>query len=292
MQRFWYHSPVRFYKTLEELEDMTNPQNTQYFGHVNNPYPLEVNSYHRFLIPNYQNQVESEDLQLWLIGDDEIQVPCEFGILDGKLVRVTFISFEEIQGHFEIKNKLGETVFYSNCVRFLDSTDDEGRKHIRIATKHNYNRGLFTFLGDDHDWMVTNLPGYCFGQFDIDEDIKSAKAGKLSSTVINGAWLEENVKYEFAIYGDNNILSFITVHSTNNEFYIDGTKRTRKEKPEYEEFSPTVMMKFSNQKDENGMNIFINEDQIFSDAFKYALGNGDKTLVYTFNNNKNAIPTR
>nr|DAQ90047.1 MAG TPA: hypothetical protein [Caudoviricetes sp.] len=32
MQLFWYHSPVRFYKTLEELQDMTNPQNTQYFG--------------------------------------------------------------------------------------------------------------------------------------------------------------------------------------------------------------------------------------------------------------------
>lgn len=280
MHKFWYHSPVRFYKTIEELEDMTNPQNTQYFGHVDAPFPLEVNSYHRFLIPNYQNEIESEDLQLWLIGDDELQISCEFGVLDGKLVRVTFVAFEEIQGHFEIRTESGETLFYSNCVRFLDSTDDKGRKFIRIATKHNYNRGLFTFLGGEHDWMITNLPGYCYGQFDIDEDVTSAKASK--STVINDAWLEENVKYEIEAKGDHNILSFISVHSTNNEFYIDGTKRTRKEKPEYEEFAATVIMKFSNQKDENGMNIFLDEDKIFEDVMKQVLGNDLKTIIYAF----------
>lgn len=289
MQRFWYHSPVRFYKTIEELEDMTNPQNTQYFGHVNTPYPLEVNSYHRFLIPNYQNEVASEDLQLWLIGDDEVQVSCEFGIVDGKLFRVTFISFEEIQGHFEIRTE-SETLFYSNCVKFLNSSDNEGRKFIRIATNHNWNRGLFNFAGDNN-WIITNIPAYCLGQFDIDEDVSLGKSGKQGSTTINDAWLEENVKYEFEINGDNNILSFISIHSTNNDFYIDGTKRTRKEKPEYEEFSPTVTMKFSNQKNENGMNIFLDEDFIFSDAFRMALGNGEKTHIYTYNDNKNAIPT-
>lgn len=281
MQRFWYHSPVRFYKSIEELEDMTNPQNTQYFGHVDAPYPLEVNSYHRFLIPNYQNEVETEDLQLWLIGDDEIQINCEFGIVDGKLVRVTFISFDEIQGHFEIRTE-SETFFFSNCVRFIDSTDDKGRKFIRIATSNNFNRNLFTFMEDGYDFIITSMPAYCLGQFDVDEDVSISRGGKQASSMITGAWLEENVKYEFEIQGDNNILSFLTVHSTNNDLYIDGTKRTRKEKPEYEEFSPTVTMKFSNQKDENGMNIFLDESKIFEDVMKQVLGNDIKTIIYTF----------
>lgn len=282
MQRFWYHSPVRFYKTIEELEDMTNPQNTQYFGHVDAPYPLEVNSYHRFLIPNYQNEVESEDLQLWLVGDNEIRISCEFGIRDGKLVRITFISFEEIQGHFEIRIGSGETIFYSNCVRFLDSSDDKGRKFIRIATSNNFNRNLFTFMDDGYDYIITNMPAYCLGQFDIDEEVSTSRGGNQGSSRISGAWLEENVKYQFEIKGDNNILSFISVHSTNNEFYIDGTKRTRKEKPEYEEFSAKMTMKFSNQKDENGMNIFLDEEKIFEDVMKQVLGNDIKTIIYTF----------
>ncbi|KQR93289.1 hypothetical protein ASG01_08815 [Chryseobacterium sp. Leaf180] len=279
MQRFWYHSPVRFYKTIEELEDMTNPQNTQFFGTPNAPYPLEVNEYHRFLIPDYQNEIESEDLELWLIGETETQIACQFGVGDNKLTRITFISFESLHGRFEIRSG-GETLFYSNCVRFLESTDDCGRKYIRIATKHYYNRNLFTFYGDDYDWMITNLPAYCMGIFDIDEDVDIAKNG--SNSIINDAWIEENVSYEFDLKGDNNILTFLSVHSTNNEFYIDGTKRVRKEKPEAEEFSAKVVMKFANQKDSYGMNIFLDEKVIFADVMKQVLGNELKTIIYAF----------
>ncbi|TQM18340.1 hypothetical protein [Chryseobacterium aquifrigidense] len=289
MQKFWYHSPVRFYRTIEELEDMTNPQNTQYYGHVK-PYPLEVNSYHRYLIPNYQNEVEDTDLSLFLIGDNVIQIPCEFGVSDGKLFRITFISSEEIQGHFEIRDSTGIAIFYSNCVRFTDSSMKDGRKYIRVATQCNYNRNLFSFADNKHDWIITNLPAYCMGEFDIDEDIKSAKTGNLGSTKINSAWIEENVSYKIRAEGDNNILSFIAVHSTNQDFYIDGTKRTRKEKPETTDFTNEITMKFSNMKDENGLNIIFDEDAALSDVFKKALATGELTAVYVYNSNY-IIPT-
>lgn len=289
MHKFWYHSLVRFYKTLEELEDMTNPQNAQYYGHVK-PYPLEANSYHRYLIPNYQNEISNQNLSLYLVGDDEVQIPCEFGISDGKLYRITFISFDEIQGHFEIRDSTGVAIFYSNCVRFVDSTDYDGRKFIRIATQCNYNRNLFSYADNQHDWIITTLPAYCMGEFDIDEDIKSSRSGTLGSTIINSAWTEENVSYKIRAEGDNNILSFIAVHSTNQDLYIDGTKRTRKEKPETTDSTNEITMKFANVKDDNGLNIILDEDQIFTDAFKNALGSSDKTLIYVYEDNQNAIP--
>ena len=284
MQKFWYHSLVRFYKTLEELEDMTNPQNTQYYGHIK-PYPLEVNFYHRYLIPNYQNEVEDTDLSLFLVGDDAIQIPCEFGVSDGKLFRITFISSEEIQGHFEIRDSSGVAIFYSNCVRFNDSTLKDGRKHITIATQCNYNRNLFSYADNKHDWMITTLPAYCMGEFDIDEEVNSGRSGNLGSTLISSAWTEENVSYKIRAEGDNNILTFIAVHSVNQDLYIDGTKRTRKEKPETSDFTNEITMKFSNVKDNDGLNIIFDEDTAFSDAFKIALANGEMPAVYTYNTN-------
>lgn len=291
MQKFWYHSPVRFYKTMEELEDMTNPQNTQYYGHKN-PYPLEYNSYHRILIPNYQNEVPSDkQLQLWLIGEEDTQIPCEFGIYQNKLVRISFISFDIVLGgHFEIRTEDGDVLFYSNCVQFVNSDEGDGRKYIRIATKHTYNKNLFSYDQQQFDWMVTNLPGYCLGQFGTDEEVDTGQANELEKSVINDAWIEETVSYEFVIEGDDNILTFISVHSLNNDFYIDGTKRTRKEKPEIGDLSSSVTFKFSNQKDENGLNILLNEKEIFSDVLRTALGNGNKTLIYVYNT-KTAIPT-
>lgn len=291
MQKFWYHSPVRFYKTMDELEDMTNPQNTQYYGHKR-PYPLELGAYHRILIPNYQNEVPIEDLVLYIVdGDDETEVPCEFGISNGKLFRISFISYDQIQGYFEIRTESGTVLFYSNCIQFVDSTDDDGRKYIRVATKCSYNRNLFSFGNSQYDWMVTNLPAYCMGEFDIDEDVKSSKAGNKGYTKIADVWTEENVKYVIEAMGDNNILSFIAIHSLNQDLYIDGTKRTRKEKPEVGDMSSTITMKFSNQKDENGLNIIFNEDEIFDDAFKYALTDKDSTDVYVYQDNI-IIPTK
>lgn len=288
MQKFWYHSPVRFYRTIEELEDMTNPQNTQYYGHEE-PYPLEINRYHRFLIPNVDNDASGE-LKLFLIGDEEVEIPCRFKIADGKLRRLTFFYNDEIRGHLEIRTEVGETLFYSNCIKFIDSTDNKGRKYIRIATKCSYNKNLFYYNETEHDWMITNLPAYCMGEFEIDEDLKTSKSEN-DSTIINDAWSEEVVSYKIYAQGDNNILSFIAVHSANMDFYIDGTKRTRKEKVEVTDHTTEIIVKFANQKDEKGLNILLDERKILTDVLKFALGNDEKTKIYTYDNNK-AIQTR
>lgn len=290
MQKFWYHSPVRFYKTKEELTDMTNPQNTQYFG-GNNPYPLEIGVFHRFLIPNYQNEIDPEtNLELWLVNDTEIEIPCEFGIANGKLFRITFISFEWLNGSFEIRTEGGDVLYYSNCISFIDSTDIKGRKHIRIATKHYYNRNLFEFDNSNYEWMVTNLPAYCLGQFLIDSEYETERNGNNNSLIASDSYLDEVVTYEFIGDGDSNIFSFIMAHVGNDTFFIDGTQRTIKEKPDVDEFSAIGTMKFVNIKDENGFNVTLDEDSIFEDSMKNALSNKGETYVYVYNTNY-IIPT-
>lgn len=286
MQLFWYHSPVRFYRNLEELQDMTNPQNTQYFGEKS-PYPLEKGVLHRFLIPNYQNEVSSNDLSLWI---GKTQIGCEFGISNGKLFRVTFVSDENISGNLEIKQG-SETIFYSNCVRFLDSTDGAGRKFLRIATKHYYNRNLFAFDGSNYDWMITNLPAYCLGQFRVDADLQTVRTGGNNTLQVKETYLDEIVSYQFSGKGDSNIISFIQVHSTNNEFYIDGTKRTCIEKIDADEFAMFGTMKFVNVKDDFGLNIPFDENAIFEDVMRQVLSNDSKTVIY-IDNNSNAIPVK
>ena len=286
MQRFWYHSPVRFYKTIEEIEDMTNPQNAQYFG-GRNPYPLEMSVLHRFLIPNYQNEVTGNDLELWL---DDTQIPCEFGISNGKLFRVTFLFDNYIQGRFEIRKSNGVVLFYSNCVKFIDSTDELGRKHVRVATKHYYNRNLFSYADSQHDWMVTNLPAYDLGVFSIDSEYETQRVESNNTLITSDSYVDEVVTYQFLGNGDSNIFSFLQVHCTNSEFYIDGTKRTIKEKPDVDEFSMQGLMKFVNVKDEIGLNILLNEEEIFGDVLRDALSDNNKTLLYVYNTNY-AIPT-
>lgn len=289
MQKFWYHSPVRFYKTEDELLDMTNPQNTQFFG-SKNPYPLEINQFHRFLIPNYQNEIETEELELWLVGDNEYQIPCEFGVNGGKLYRVTFIFDQWKQGSFEIRSSVGDILFYSNCVEFRDSTDWQGRKHLRIATRHYYNKSLFAFQNSQFDWMVTNLPAYCLGQFTIDSGFETERTGDNNTLQISDSFIDEVVSYQFIGDGDSNVFSFLITHVLNDTFYIDGTKRTIKEKPDVDEFSALGTFKFVNVKDENGLNIILDEDTIFSDAFKSVLGDGGKTMIYSYDDNY-VIPT-
>lgn len=275
MQKFWYHSPVRFYKTQEELDDMTNPQNCQYFG-SKNPYPLQKGVLHRFLIPNYNNEV-TDDLKMY-IGNSLIS--CEFGISDNKLVRVTFYSSSLNSGQLFIKKNDGSVVFYGSCVEFLDSTDNQGRKFIRIATKHYYNRNLFVYGDNQFDWMVTNLPAYDLGQFTISSDYETERSGENNSLLINDSFIDEVVSYQFSGDGDSNIFSFIMAHILNTEFYIDNTKRTIKEQPEIDDFSMYGIMKFVNQKDSNGFNLFIDEDSIFGDIEIKLLGIGNKALSH------------
>lgn len=284
MQKFWYHSPVRFYRSLEELEDKTNPQNCQFFGEFT-PYPLEIGEFHRFLIPNYNNEVASTDLSLWC-GNN--QIACEFGIDDGKLFRVTFISNERLCGRLEIRQ--GEsTIFWSNHIRFLESELSDGRKYIRIATKHHYDRHLFKYSGG-FDWIVTNLPAYDLGMFSVNAEISNARVGGNSTLRIKEAFLDETVTYQFDSGGDANILSFIQVHATNNEFYIDGTKRTLVEKIDANEFAMNCKMSFVSVKN-MGFNVIFDEKEVFKDVIRYVLSDNTKTKIYTYNNNLNAIPT-
>ncbi|MDP9954701.1 hypothetical protein J2X97_000338 [Epilithonimonas hungarica] len=284
MQRFWYHSPVRFYQTQEELSDMTNPQNTQFFG-VKDSYPLELGVFHRFLIPNYQNDVDTTELELFLVNSKDNYIPCEFGFSNGKIFRVTFISSDQLNGQFQIRKKTGETIFYSNCVKFIDSTDSKGRKYIRIATKHLYNKNLFAYGESNFEWMVTNLPAYCLGQFSVDSEVSNIRTGGHNSPTPKDTYIDEVVSYEFIGKGDSNILSFIQTHISNKEFYIDGTKRTATEKVDADEFAMIGKMKFANQKDKDGLNIILNEDEIFDDAVKYVLANEQKTIAYIDNTN-------
>ena len=285
MQKFWYHSPVRFYKSQSELDDMRNPQNCQYFG-AKNPYPLEITELHRFLIPNVENEIEDDDLQMW-VGDSQIY--CEFGISNGNLFRVTISADELVSGNIQIRNSLGDVLFYGNCVSFVDSSLEDGRKFIRVATKHYYNRNLFAFGDNSFDWIVTNLPAYDFGQFQIESEYNTERSGDSNSLVIADSYTDEVVTYQFLGNGDSNIFSFIGAHVLNTEFYIDGTKRTIKEQPDFDEFSMHGAMKFVNQKDEKGLNILLNENDIFSDVMMFILRDGEKTQIYTHADEKTII---
>ncbi|MBG0514103.1 hypothetical protein [Elizabethkingia meningoseptica] len=278
MHKFWYHSPVRFYRSLSDLEDMTNPQNTQYFG-TRRSYPLEVNEFHRFQIPDVDNLVETSDLVLWIVNDrNEFVVPAQFGIDNGKLRRVTLKSFEWYTGHFEIRDNVGNKLFFSNCVRFLDSTDNYGRKFIRMATKHLYNRNLFNYE-TYYDWTITNLPARCTGDIDVDVDLNTTRSGGISNLRNRDSYIDEIVSYEFESDGNGNILNFIKVHAANNLFFIDGTQRTMKDKMDRSDFAMSGILKFTNQKDKNGLNITINEDDIFKDVFLYVIADNDNRPI-------------
>ena len=242
---------------------MTNPQNCQFFG-AKNPYPLEKGQLHRFLIPNYNNEVITTNLKLFLVGDFEQEIQSLMTVIDSKLCAVTFSCDDFIQGHFEIRDD-SDTLFYSNCVKFIDSTDSEGRKFIRIATKHNYDKNLFPYSKSSSLYCVTNLPAYDLGRFTTEIDAKNNRIGKSASLISSESYTDETVQYEFKAYGDANILSFIQVHAVNNEFYINGTQRTAIDKMEIDEFSILGKLKFTNVKDSLGLNKTINEDDIFAD---------------------------
>ena len=263
MHKFWYHSPLRFYKTKEELSDMTNPQNCQFFG-AKNPYPLEKGELHRFIIPNVDNEVITTNLKLFLVGDTEQEIQSLMTVIDDKLCAVTFKCDDFIQGHFEIRN-YSEPIFYSNCVKFIDSTDSDGRKYIRIATKHNYDKNLFPYSKSHNLYCVTNLPAYDLGRFTAEVDAKNNRVGNSASLISSESYIDETIQYEFKAYGDANILSFIQVHAINNEFYINGTQRTAIDKMEADEFAILGKLKFTNVKNNLGLNKTINESDIFSD---------------------------
>ncbi len=291
MHLYPYHSPVRFYKSKEALLDKTNAQNLQYFGHLNNPYPLEVSAYHRYLLPNYENEVDTEKLQLWLVGDDEVLIPSQVKVNNNRLLRISFICHSQIQGSFEIRKETGETVFYSNCVKFYNSADEsDGRKYLRIATRCYFNRLGYQFADSDHDWFVTNIPAKDFGLYMVDSEYTTKAVGPAKIPEIQDSPIMEVSTIEFVGKGDCNVANFILSSLLNNELYINGTKRTIRDKPDVDELMIKGKLKLLYNKDKNGMYIQVNEDDIFSDAFVTVLGDGSKSVVYGYNFNY-VIPT-
>lgn len=267
-----------------------NSQNLQFFG-SKNPYPLEINDYHRYLIPNFENAVDTTDLELWLVGDNEYQIACQLGFNQGKLYRISFLCDQHIQGNFEIRKTSGETLFYSNCVKFIDSSMSDGRKFIRVATKCYFNKSGFMFDNSDYDWFVTNLPAYDCGLYMIDSEYTASRNSSKNNLEIEDSWIDEVSTLSFIGAGDCNIMNFILFSTLNNEFYINGTRRTIKEKPEVDDLMMIGKMKFAYNKDQNGMYIQVDENEIFSDSFKTVLGNEEKTQVYVYDNNT-AIPIK
>ena len=286
MHSFWYHSIVRFYKTLDELRDMTNPQNAQFYGEKR-PLPLERGVFHRFLIPNIGNEVASTDLSLW-VGDT--QIPCQFGVFGGKLTRVTFIYAGSVRGNMEIR-LAGTPIFYSNCVEFIDSTDDSGRKFIRIITKHYYNRNLFSYDGTNFDWIITSFPAYDIGDFQVSSEVQNSRVGVGGSLRVREAFTDEIVSYQLRARGDSNLISFLQVHATNTDFYVDGTKRTLIENIETEDHNMFATMKLTNVKDEFGLNIPIDELDLLGDVLVDVLGNDALTEIYVYGANDDIVIT-
>ena len=92
------------------------------------------------------------------------------------------------------------------------------------------------------------------------------------------SYIDEMVKYQFLTEGDFNALNFINAHAVNDYFFIDGTQRTCIEKMEQDDFAMSGIMKFANVKDENGINISLNEAEIWKNmktgAFSSAFSGG------------------
>lgn len=101
----------------------------------------------------------------------------------------------------------------------------------------------------------------------VDADISNSRTGGISTLKIRETFLDEIAEYEFITRGDANVLNFLQVHATNNEFYIDGTKRTCTDKIDRDEFSIAGRLKFTNVKDKYGFNILLDYDDVLEDMY-------------------------
>lgn len=66
--------------------------------------------------------------------------------------------------------------------------------------------------------------------------------------------------------GDANVLNFIQFHSINDDFFIDGVKKTALEKIEKDDFSMSATLEFASVKNEDGLNIILHEEEILMDT--------------------------
>ena len=262
-----YPSPIRFLNSREEFTTANNIQNNQYFGSYT-PYPLEKGRIHRYPIANYGDFNFSQNLKLFIITENgAIELYSYIKNDAHNIFHVTFICYEELIGYLEIRDG-NTTVKFSECVSFINSDFEVNgvtRKYIYVATKHHYNRHKFLYQ-NDNTWFVTNIPAYCLGMQDVDVDAENARIGGNSSQKIKEAFTDFSAKYEVITYGDSNVLNFIkSVMNTNNELFIDGTKRTSKDKVESGEFLEKGTLNYYFVTDDNGDNIIADYNGIFSD---------------------------
>ena len=124
---------------------------------------------------------------------------------------------------------------------------------------------------------VSIFPSFFFFLNSVEAEINNARTGGNSTLKTRETYIDELTEYEFIAGGDSNVLNFIQVHVTNDEFYIDETKRTSIDKIDRDEFSISGKIKLTNVKDKNGFNIPLNPeiiidiyDSIYADNVTYS----------------------
>ena len=266
MSSFWYHSPIRFYRSLSELTDKRNPQNAQYFG-AEYPYKLEIGVIQNILIPiDLDFTLPSEmitNCKLFISnGCDRLKLKSRFIFNNNRLVSVAFISSNIFCGRLEIEDSTGCVIYTSTLVEFMDSDDGDGRKFITIASKNYFNRNLYDY--ENGGYFVLTIPMYGLGRNKIDAEINNNRIGGNASLSLKDTYLDELETFEIDSHGDSNILNWLSVMATNNEFYINNIQKTLVEKVDYGEDSIFGSITVSTKKDKDGYNIIKKDEELLS----------------------------
>ena len=266
MSSFWYHSPIRFYRSLSELTDKRNPQNAQYFG-AEYPYKLEIGVIQNILIPiDLDFTLPSElisNCKLFISnGCDRLELKSRFVFNNNRLVSIAFISNDFFCGRLEIEDSTGCIIYTSTLVEFMNSDDGDGRKYITIASKNYFNRNLYDY--DNGGYFILTIPMYGLGRNKVDAEVNNNRIGGSASLHIKDTYLDELETFEIDSHGDSNILNWLSVMATNHEFYIDNVEKTLVEKVDYGEESMYGSITVSTKKDKDGYNIVKTDDDLIS----------------------------
>ena len=266
MSSFWYHSPIRFYRSLSELTDKRNPQNAQYFG-AEYPYQLEIGVIQNILIPiDLDFTLPSElisNCKLFISnGCNRLQLKSRFVFDNNRLVSIAFISNDFFCGRLEIEDSTGCVIYTSTLVEFMNSDDGDGRKFITIASKNYFNRNLYDY--DNGGYFILTIPMYGLGRNKVDAEVNNNRIGGSASLHLKDTYLDELETFEIDSHGDSNILNWLSVMATNHEFYIDNVEKTLVEKVDYGEESMYGSITVSTKKDKDGYNIVKTDDDLIS----------------------------
>ena len=266
MSSFWYHSPIRFYRSLSELTDKRNPQNAQYFG-AEYPYQLEIGVIQNILIPidldfTLPNALISNCRLFISNGCDRLQLKSRFVFDNNRLVSVAFVSNDFFCGRLEIEDSTGCVIYTSTLVEFMNSDDGDGRKYITIASKNYFNRNLYDY--ENGGYFILTIPMYGLGRNKVDAEVNNNRIGGSASLHLKDTYLDELETFEIDSHGDSNILNWLSVMATNHEFYIDNVEKTLVEKVDYGEESMYGSITVSTKKDKDGYNIVKTDDDFIS----------------------------